>query len=286
MAVSSLDRDTVRLLPGILRMEEDPDMTLYYMTDWHLEFRYKNTTKEGLRMWVTMQRKPLTEILTTYLPTILLLLITYATTLFKPYYFEAALTVNLTNMLVMSTIFIGVMQSLPKTAYVKMIDVWLIGCQLVPFIEVVLLTAMEHYREGDGSGETGAESPVPEDKGSPTVKVAADGTKTLNHHGSPRVVQLGQYEAPQAAPAALATVEGGPTLPPSPPDTLDGEEEKTRKKKYIKCIKFIGECFTCAFVHYRYVYTFNIAFTETRVLPGLVVSASLAYSVMAAVFYY
>jgi hypothetical protein len=260
MAVSSLDQDTVSLLPGILRMEEDPDMTLYYLTASKLEHRYKNTTKDGVRMWIKMQRKPLTEILTTYLPTILLLLITYATTLFKPYFFEAALTVNLTNMLVMSTIFIGVMQSLPKTAYVKMIDVWLIGCQLVPFIEVVLLTAMEHYRKGDGSGETGADSPVPEDKGSPTLKVAADGTKTINHHGSARVVQLGQYGeeggAPQAAPAALATVEEGPSFSPSPPSTpLDGEEEKTRKKhaKYIKRIKFFGECFTFAFVHYRYI---------------------------------
>ena len=46
------------------------------------------------------------EFLTTYLPTVLLILITYATTLFKQFYFEAALTVNLTVMLVMTTLFI------------------------------------------------------------------------------------------------------------------------------------------------------------------------------------
>ena len=46
------------------------------------------------------------EFLTTYLPTVLLILITYATTFFKPFYFEAALTVNLTVMLVMTTLFI------------------------------------------------------------------------------------------------------------------------------------------------------------------------------------
>ena len=56
-------------------------------------------------------------------------------------------------MLVMTTIFISVMQMLPATAYVKMIDIWLIFGQLVPFAEVVLLTAMEYIREGDGSGE-------------------------------------------------------------------------------------------------------------------------------------
>ena len=45
------------------------------------------------------------------------------------------------------------MQMLPATAYVKMVDIWLIFGQLVPFAEVVLLTAMEYIREGDGSGE-------------------------------------------------------------------------------------------------------------------------------------
>ena len=45
------------------------------------------------------------------------------------------------------------MQMLPATAYVKMVDIWLIFGQLVPFSEVALLTAMEYIREGDGSGE-------------------------------------------------------------------------------------------------------------------------------------
>ena len=62
-------------------------------------------------------------------------------------------------MLVMTTIFISVMQMLPATAYVKMVDVWLIFGQLVPFSEVILLTAMEFIREGDGSGHDDLTSP-------------------------------------------------------------------------------------------------------------------------------
>ena len=93
------------------------------------------------------------EMMTTYLPSVLLIMITYATTFFKPYFFEAALTVNLTTMLVMTTIFMTVMQMLPSTAYIKMIDIFLIFGQLYPFSEVVLLTIMEYKREGDGSGE-------------------------------------------------------------------------------------------------------------------------------------
>jgi hypothetical protein len=187
-----------------------------------------------------MQRKPLTEILTTYLPSILLLLITFATTMFKPFFFEAALTVNLTNMLVMTTIFIGVMQSLPTTAYVKMIDVWLIGCQLVPFIEVVLLTAMEFHREGDGSGGQGENEPI-------TSKITTESqTATINHHGASCVVQLGQFrEEGAATTAALATVEEGTATRPSTstPHSLDSELEEARRKskKYIESIKYFGE---------------------------------------------
>ena len=83
--------------------------------------------------------------MTTYFPSLLLIAITFATTFFKPFFFEAALSVNLTTMLVMTTIFISVMEKLPLTSYPKMIDVWLIICQLVPFSEVVLPSSVVNF---------------------------------------------------------------------------------------------------------------------------------------------
>ena len=59
----------------------------------------------------------------------------------------------MTTLLILTTIFISVMQSLPKTAYIKHIDIWLVICQLFPFAQIFLLTAMETLREGNGSGE-------------------------------------------------------------------------------------------------------------------------------------
>merc|ERR1711994_573556 len=103
---------------------------------------------------IIIRRKIMSEMLTTYLPSALLLMITFATTFFKPFFFEAALSVNLTNMLVMTTIFISIMERLPLTSYPKMIDYWLIFCQLVPFVEVILLTAMEYLREEEKKEET------------------------------------------------------------------------------------------------------------------------------------
>ena len=91
--------------------------------------------------------------MTTYFPSLLLIAITYATTFFKPFFFEAALSVNLTTMLVMTTIFISKMESLPPASDIRMIDVWLILAQLLPFIEVVLLTAMEFFRDTEIIGK-------------------------------------------------------------------------------------------------------------------------------------
>ena len=56
----------------------------------------------------------------------------------SPPLFKAIVTVNLTSLLVLTTLFISVSSSLPQTAYVKMVDVWLIFAQVVPWIEVVL----------------------------------------------------------------------------------------------------------------------------------------------------
>ena len=98
-------------------------------------------------MTIVMKRKITSEMMTTYFPSLLLTAITFATTFFKPFFFEAALSVNLTTMLVMTTIFISKMEGLPPTSDIKMIDIWLVLCQMVPFAEVVLLTAMEYYRD-------------------------------------------------------------------------------------------------------------------------------------------
>ena len=116
MRVGKFDEPLVRLLPGILDMEEEPDMTLFQVTLWDINFRNYRDPNEGLWMTVHLKRKVLSEMLTTFLPSLLLLMITFATTFFKPFFFEAALTVNLTNMLVMTTIFISVMEKLPLTS--------------------------------------------------------------------------------------------------------------------------------------------------------------------------
>ena len=121
---------------------EDKDLIMFTITDQRLE-----KSSQQVHMVLSLKRKVQTEMLTTYLPTLLLLVITYATTFFKPAYFEASLTVNLTIMLVMTTIFTSKIEELPPTSDTKMIDIWLIFCLLVPFAFTLVQTAIECYRE-------------------------------------------------------------------------------------------------------------------------------------------
>ena len=133
MNVGTLDLKTVKLIPMELVMEQEEEMTIFHIIDRQLVYRNISQPKEGVFMFIVLKRKITSEMMTTYFPTIMLTAITFATTFFKPYFFEAALTVNLTTMLVMTTIFISKMDGLPPTSAIKMIDIWLIMCQLVPF---------------------------------------------------------------------------------------------------------------------------------------------------------
>ena len=119
---------------------EDKDLTMFTMTKLSLT---KDTKANTVSMTLRLKRKVVTELLTTYLPTILLLLITLTTIFFERDLFGDAIAVNLTIMLVMTTIFTSKIEELPPTSDMKMIDIWLIFCLVVPFLEVVLRTAIE-----------------------------------------------------------------------------------------------------------------------------------------------
>lgn len=59
------------------------------------------------------------------------------------------ITVNLTSMLVLTTMFINISNNLPKTSYMKMVDVWLLFNLLYPFIVVLIHTYMDTLRNDD-----------------------------------------------------------------------------------------------------------------------------------------
>ena len=89
MVMDLLDKTTVNLRAGSLNMSQVVDMPIFFLTDWKFK-EISNDGKNGISMVIVMKRKIVSEIMTTYFPSLLLTAITFATTFFKPMFFEAA----------------------------------------------------------------------------------------------------------------------------------------------------------------------------------------------------
>ena len=159
-------------------LPEDTDLTMFTIQNLNLVKK-----KQMVIMTLQLKRKVATELLTTYLPTILLLLITFVTIFFDKDLFGDAIAVNLTIMLVMTTIFTSKIEELPPTSDMKMIDIWLIFCLVVPFLEVILRTAIEcmncscHICEPTDANKTKAEK-EDKKKGGDAIQGASSGEVT------------------------------------------------------------------------------------------------------------
>ena len=86
----------VSLTPGLLEYLGPEELTQYYVKHSVIgEKTLKNA--KGLSVSITFGRRLLRTILTVYLLTVLLNVIGHATNFFKPFFFEAVVTVNLTG---------------------------------------------------------------------------------------------------------------------------------------------------------------------------------------------
>ena len=85
-------------------------------------------------------------------------------------------------MLVLTTMFTSVSNNMPKTSYVKLIDIWLIFNLLLPFIEVLVHTYMDSLRSG----------PFPRLVQKKNFS-RNDDDREINHHGRP--VEVGDQDS-------------------------------------------------------------------------------------------
>ena len=73
-------------------MSAPVELMQYTVKNWIIE-----ETSSGVVVTLVLGRKILNEILTTYLPTFLLIIIIHSTNYYKDFFFEAIVTVNLTG---------------------------------------------------------------------------------------------------------------------------------------------------------------------------------------------
>ena len=230
-----------------------------FINQKELTFTNATNPEKGLRMYIVMKRKIMSEMMTTYFPSILLMLITFATTLFKQIYFEASLSVNLTCMLVMTTIFISKMEGLPPTSDTKMIDMWLVMCQLVPFIEVMLVTAIEYYREEPSKQEG--------DEKEETMSMVLQDLYTARMDREIQEKKKDVEEKVEVATNRAAKIW----------NSL--REKQQCKGVIVPHLKLIGKiCFDHSFT--------ELNSPEVKIVPGTVVFFSIIYFVVAAAYYF
>jgi hypothetical protein len=89
----------------------------------------------------------------TYLPTCCLIIIAEMTLIIDKSHFEATIMVALTAMLVMYTLYQSVANTLPQTAYLKMIDIWLLAGLILPFFVIMVLIAVDSVEDQCSNNE-------------------------------------------------------------------------------------------------------------------------------------
>jgi len=147
----------VELNPSIFVNSGPEELTQYYIRSLSI----KEAEGSVIVYEIELGRRLLNNLLTVHLPTFMICLLSFSTSFFRLEYFEAIVTVNLTSLLAMTgknvtdityrkplvyvALFISVSEALPKTSYIKTIDVWLIANLLIPFTETLSHVAIDKY---------------------------------------------------------------------------------------------------------------------------------------------
>ena len=114
----------VQLIPGKVWYTGEETLVQFKIQNPHMVLKNENF----LVVELSFHRMFLYHLVSTFLPTISLLAVSLITMYIDESHFEATIMVSLTSMLVMYTLFQSHTDSLPQTAYIKMIDIFLIVC--------------------------------------------------------------------------------------------------------------------------------------------------------------
>lgn len=100
----------------------------------------------GQRLMLVLRNQYIYYISAAYVPSCMLLVISYLTYHYNMEDFQTRISVALTSLLVLATLFSELVGGLPKTSYLKLIDIWFLGCIVANFFMVVCLVLIEKQR--------------------------------------------------------------------------------------------------------------------------------------------
>jgi hypothetical protein len=123
-------KNSLVLIPGNLKYNISKDLSQFYLSDCTIT-ALKNQSE--INVAINLKRISSYHLTNTYMPTSTLLIIAEITLYFDKEKTELAIGLSLTIMLVMYTMYQSISDKLIRTAYLKMIDYWLLFCLLMPF---------------------------------------------------------------------------------------------------------------------------------------------------------
>ncbi|KAK7083948.1 hypothetical protein SK128_013704 [Halocaridina rubra] len=116
---------------------QNPELPTYLVGDFSATLPANQTRLSIIEVGFTLTRRYTLIVLNVYLPSLMLMVIGYATLYVKVDQLEIRSSVSLTTLLVLYTFFNQTSSSLPQTAYVKLIDVWFFFCTSFLFAIIV-----------------------------------------------------------------------------------------------------------------------------------------------------
>ncbi|XP_071547976.1 uncharacterized protein [Panulirus ornatus] len=108
-------------------------------------FRVHMTSDSTMKVEFLLTRQPMTTVMSVFIPTMMLVAIGYSTLHLDLALMQVRLPVSLTTLLVLYTLFNQTSSSLPKTAYVKLIDVWFFLCICTLFVIILFHVFVQKF---------------------------------------------------------------------------------------------------------------------------------------------
>ena len=132
----------------VMQWIEPPQMEnldlMEYEVFGNLEYNNTDSPLNDIIVYIKLRRRLSFHIFNTYIPSFCLLIIAVFTLFIDESHFEATIMVTLTSMLVIYTLYQSITANLPQTSYMKMIDVWIATCLIVPFIIIAIHITLDH----------------------------------------------------------------------------------------------------------------------------------------------
>ena len=139
------DQEHVEVMIGSLKMYAKRELTKYLVVDDSPVLL--QISQHEISMKLVLKRSFTSETMTVFIPSLLLICCSYVTSFFRlPNFFSAAIAANLTVLLTMRTLISDVTKGIAGTSYIKMLEVWLLFCTFIPFVQVILITMIEWLR--------------------------------------------------------------------------------------------------------------------------------------------